>query len=119
MLPKSCHQQRGPRLRGDDGFSGAISQNPSSPRRRGPRCCNRINKLMQINPVWIHLFNDAEFPRPVPLLQPLLALDRIFHRLVMLIVDKVGHRIFGRKPGKQLLRVLLDRKSTRLNSSHQ
>jgi hypothetical protein len=69
------------------------SQNPSSPRRRGSRfrfnqCSNRINSLMQIKPVRIHLFNDTEFPHTIPFLDLLFTFDRVFHRMMMLIPNK-------------------------------
>ena len=71
-----------------------MPQSPSSPRRRGPRfwrnkCCNRIDELMQVHPVGVHLLNDAEFPGAVPFLQSLLAADGILHRVMMLIPHKL------------------------------
>lgn len=63
---------------------------PSSPRRRGPRfwldkCCNRINALVQINPMQVHFFNNSEFPSAVPLFDLLLALYGILHKMMVLV----------------------------------
>jgi hypothetical protein len=80
-------------LRNPLAVSISSPQNPSSPRRRGSRlrfnqCSDRINSLMQIKPVWVHLFNDTEFPCTIPFLDLLFAFDSFFHRMVMLIPNK-------------------------------
>jgi hypothetical protein len=71
----------------------AVYLAPSPPRRRGPRLwrnerSHRIDALVEVYPVRIHPFNNAEFPSSIPFLQLLFVLDRIFHRMVVLIPNK-------------------------------
>jgi hypothetical protein len=54
------------------------------------------------------LLNEPQLPQPVPLLQPLLAHDRLFHRAEQFVVDQHAHAMLLRESLDRLLPVLPD-----------
>ena len=76
---------------------------PSPPRKRGPRFgfnegCVHIDLIGEAAPIRVHGLDQLKLPGPVPFLDPLLAPNGIFHRMMMLVPDERFHRIFGSEP---------------------
>ena len=83
---------------------------PSPPRRRGPRFWlsesgSRVNRIMQVKPMGIDLFNNSKFPRAIPFLDLLFASDGVFHLMMVLIPDKLFQSILLREAIKNFILV--------------
>ena len=71
------------------------STNPSFPRKRDPVFLLGLNdRLPEIFPVWIPLFNQLQLPCPVPFFQLLFSCDRRHHVVVQFIVDELVNPVF-------------------------
>lgn len=59
--------------------------------------------IEEILPFRIHSFDQTQLPRPVPFLRLLLALDRVLHRRVHVVVDETMDSIALREARNQIL----------------
>ena len=69
---------------------------PSPPRKRGPRFgfnegCVHIDLIGEVAPIRVHGLDQLKLPGPVPFLDPLLAPNGIFHRMMVLVPDERFH----------------------------
>lgn len=69
----------------------------------------------QVEPFGVERLDQANFPRPIPMLKLLLACNRFRHRFEQFVVDERTHAVRLREPFKQSLRMLRhpDRKVAR------
>src|SRR5690606_12737024 len=68
----------------------------SSPRRRGPR--KPGDQIVEVVPRRVRLLDQPQLPCAVPLLEPLLAGDRVANVVVLLEVDEAVHAVPLREP---------------------
>src|SRR5690606_40349009 len=82
----------------------------SSPRKRGPSRLQRrkTEVLGQVAPAEVVAFDQLELPHPQPLLDPLLAHDRVLHRGVRLEPDEAPDPVPAGEAGRRPFAVLVD-----------
>jgi hypothetical protein len=67
---------------------------------------------IQIIPIGIELFYQSDFPGPIPLLQLLLAPDRVFDVIELLKIDEPVDLVFLREPFTDFRRCSATRRIT-------
>ena len=82
----------------------------SSPRKRGPSRLQgqKAQILRQVAPAEIVLLDQFDLPCAEPLLDPLLAQDRLLHRRVLFEPDEPPDPVLAREAGNRAVAVLLD-----------
>src|SRR5690606_9152482 len=79
----------------DFGLEGLHQTLRSSPRRRGPRFRLGAQRLDEIAPAGVHVFNQPQLPLTVPLLDPPLPLKRRPAGPVSLEPDEFAYAVLG------------------------
>ena len=66
----------------------------------------RVDLVMQVAPLRVHLFDEPYLPRPLPGLDLLLAADGGLHRLPVFVPDQRLHTVAGGEAGRGLVLVV-------------